>query len=133
MIRSKHTPRPLRRRYSHRPLSSSILMRVLLLMLAAILLWTMMIMFHLHHKLSFAAENNNNFQSRALYEFKTAMEKSYYLPFAPTNFSDVLIFDEHVWANIRATYEGARSFTEWALSDDPSTLKRQELNYANNM
>ncbi len=108
-------------------------MRVLLIMfLAAILLWTMMIMFHLHHKLSYAAENNNNFQNRSLYEFKTAMEKSYYLPFAPTNFSDVLIFDEHVWANIRATYEGARSFTEWALFDDPSIRRRQELHYANN-
>ena len=96
-------------------------MRVLLLMLlAAILLWTIMIFFYLH-KLSY-------FQNRALYEFKTDS-----LPFAPSNFSDdVLVFDEHVWANIRATYEGARSFTEWALSDDPSTRRRQELHYTNN-
>jgi hypothetical protein len=38
----------------------------------------------------------------------------------PANLSnDVLKFDEHVLANVRETYRGARSFTAWAPNADP--------------
>ena len=100
------------------------------------LIWAMM-GFYLHHKLLYITQNNTpNFQNlpMPLYEYNTAAVKREFknqpkrMHFA-AEFSDVLTFDEHVSENVRETYKGARSFTEWALSDDPKVRRRQELNH----
>ena len=83
-------------------------------------------MFHFHFSLSRSLKNNFvRERPPLLYAYSTAKQKPADIKDEPNNNSayspinDVLKFDEHVSANIRETYNGARSFTEWSPGEKP--------------
>ena len=81
-------------------------------------------MFYCHFILSRNLLNDVRHRPPVLYDYSTAKQKTDTTKDKTNNGSayptnDVLKFDEHVLANIRETYNGARSFTQWSPNETP--------------
>lgn len=127
--RLSRTPqsRQLRGRAGRKPAVSTtqIIVLVVIISLAALTAT----MFHLHHEISQQLRSTQTARyehSIAEQNLSTSTKETALHDYKPpsTTLNDVLKFDEHVLANIRETYKGARSFTKWS----PDIIPHGDIN-----
>jgi hypothetical protein len=110
-----------------RVVSTTATATVIVLLLFVITLVSLVTNFYFHFELLRNLTGYLKNTPPPLYDYNTADQKTGFTKEAaaaknivsthPSN--GVLKFDDHVLANIRETYRGARSFTEWAPNADP--------------